>query len=36
MLRVENQNISSFVTHECSSFLEEHERVLEDAVSQDD
>lgn len=35
-LRVANQNISSCVTLECSDFLEEHERVLEDAGSQED
>lgn len=36
MLTVANQNISSFVTLECSDFLEEHKRVLEDEVSQED
>lgn len=36
MLRVANQNISSFVTLECSDFLEEHERVVEAADSQED
>lgn len=36
MLGVANQKISSFVTFECSDFLEKYEKVLEDEGSQED